>query len=175
MKPQPQRVNYLCPICNEEFSTTKWRFSRKKTPFCKNCASIGSQKGIKKPQSSGENSGRWGGGRYISTDGYEMVKCENKFHPSGRQKYKKAHVIILEESLGRELKTQQGNMGEQVHHIDGDKLNNNLTNLALCQDTREHRNLHCQLEKISFELIKRGIILFNHIKKEYEINESRIT
>jgi len=171
----PKTVKYICPICNKESITTKWRFDRKKTPFCKNCVTTGTQTGIKKPQISGENSGRWGGGRYISSDGYEMVKCENEFHSSGRQKYKKAHILIVEESLGRELNTQRGYMGEQIHHVDGDKLNNSLDNLVLCKDTREHRNLHCQLEKISLELVREGVIVFDHTKKEYKINESRIT
>lgn len=170
-----KRINYLCPLCNKQQETTEWRFKRKKTIFCKNCVTIGTQKGIKKSHLSKERSSRWKGGKYISSDGYEMVKCENEFHPSGRQKYKKAHVLIMEEYLGRELKTQQGNMGEQVHHIDGDKLNNNLKNLVLCKDTREHRNLHVQLEKISLDLVGRGIIIFDHSTNTYKINESRIT
>lgn len=170
-----KRINYLCPLCNKKQETTEWRFKRKKTPFCKDCVTKGTQTGIKKPQVSKEKSGRWKGGRYISSDGYEMVKCENQFHDSGRQKYKKAHVLIMEEHLGRELKTQQGHMGEQIHHVDGDKLNNDLKNLVLCKDTREHRNLHVQLEKISLDLVRKGVIIFDHGTNTYQINEGRIT
>ncbi len=83
-----KRISYTCSICNQEQETTEWRFKRKKTPFCKNCVTIGTQKGIKKPQFSGENSGRWGGGEYISSDGYKMVKAEGEFHSSGRQNIK---------------------------------------------------------------------------------------
>lgn len=144
----------------------------KKTAFCKNCVTIGTQKGIKKPFITGEKSGRWKGCEYISSDGYKMVKCDNQFHPSGRLKYKKEHILILENELGREIKTQQGNMGEQVHHVDGDKLNNNLENLVLCSDTREHRLIHCQLEEVSFELVRLGVISFDKETKQYKINAS---
>jgi hypothetical protein len=75
--------------------------------------------------------------------------------------YKKKHILILEKFLGRELKTQRGNMGEQVHHIDGDKLNNKIDNLELCLDTREHRNFHCQLERVALELVRKNVIIFD--------------
>lgn len=168
-------LKYICPICKETFKIDKYKAKKKKTPFCQKCVTIGTQKGIKRPQFSKENSKRWKGGNYLTSDGYKMIKCENKFDNSGRQKYKKEHILIYENYLGRELKTQRGYMGEQVHHIDGDKLNNSIENLELCEDTRVHRNLHCQLEKIAFELVKNGIIFYDKKTKKYLINESRIT
>jgi hypothetical protein len=167
----PKRIKYICPACKLEQETTEWRFKRKKTSYCKNCVSSATQTGIKKPIITGENSARWKGGEYISSDGYKMIKCKGESHPSGRTKYKKEHILILEKHLNREIKTQQGNMGEQVHHIDGDKLNNDLNNLILCADTREHRLLHCQLEEIAFELVRRGVIIFNTKENKYKINE----
>ena len=166
-----KRISYTCSICNQEQETTEWRFKRKKTTFCKKCVTVGTQKGIKKPQFSRENSGRWNGGEYISSDGYKMVKAEGEFHSSGRQKYKREHVVIYEKLLGRELKTTKGYHGEQVHHIDGDKLNNSLDNLALCKNITEHRNLHCQLEEIAYELVKKGIIIFDRETNKYKLNE----
>jgi hypothetical protein len=166
-----KRISYTCSICNQEQETTEWRFKRKKTTFCKKCVTVGTQKGIKKPQFSRENSGRWNGGEYISSDGYKMVKAEGEFHSSGRQKYKREHVVIYEKLLGRELKTTKGYHGEQVHHIDGDKLNNSLDNLALCKNITEHRNLHCQLEEIAYELVKKRIIIFDRETNTYKVNE----
>lgn len=168
-----KRITYVCPTCNKVQETTEWRFKKKKTVFCKKCVTIGTQKGIKRPQFSGENSGRWGGGEYISSDGYKMIKAEGEFHPSGRQKYKKEHVLVYERFLGRELKTTKGYHGEQIHHIDGNKLNNNLDNLVLCANITDHRNLHCQLEEIAYSLVKKGIIIFDKETNKYKINESR--
>ena len=68
-------------------------------------------------------------------------------------------------------------MGEQIHHIDGDKLNNSLENLILCINMSEHRTLHCQLEKIAYDLVKRGVIKFDKYTKKYYadlLNERRI-
>ena len=36
--------------------------------------------------------------------------------------------------------------GAVVHHIDGDKTNNHISNLALCRNNGEHRKLHNQTE-----------------------------
>jgi hypothetical protein len=166
-----KRITYLCAICYQPQVTTEWRFKRKKTPFCKNCVTIGTQKGIKKPQCSGENSGRWGGGEYISSDGYKMVKAEGQFHASGRQKYKREHVAIYEKHLGRELKTTQGYNGEQIHHIDGNKLNNDLDNLLLCANLAEHQLIHAQLEEIAYKLVREGKIIFDKETKKYKLNE----
>jgi len=166
-----KRISYSCSICNQIQETDEWRFKRKKTTFCQKCVSTGTQKGVKRPQFSRENSSRWGGGEYISSDGYKMVKVEGEFHASGRQKYKREHVAIYEKFLGRELKTTQGYHGEQIHHIDGDKLNNRLDNLAFCSNITEHRNLHCQLEEIAYELVKKGIIIFDKEINKYKLNE----
>lgn len=103
-----------------------------------------------------------------------MIKIENDFYPSGRNKYKREHIAILENDIGRELLTQRGYNGEQVHHIDGNKLNNDISNLILCQNIKEHKEIDCQLHKIAFDLVQRGIIIFNKEERVYKINESRI-
>ena len=50
--------------------------------------------------------------------------------------------------------------GYVVHHVDGDKLNNVLENLHVCSKV-EHREIHGQLERLSYYLIQSGLILFN--------------
>ncbi len=166
-----KKISYTCPLCNKVQETDKYKFKIKKTPFCKNCVTIGTQKGIKKPQFSGKNSGRWSGGEYISTDGYKMVKAEGEFHASGRQKYKREHVLIYEKYLGRRLETTRGYNGEQIHHIDGDKLNNSIDNLLLCANLTEHQLVHAQLEEIAYKLVREGKIIFDKEEKKYKLNE----
>lgn len=163
-------VNIECPMCKQ---TRVVGYSKKrKTTYCQKCISTATQKNIKRPDKSGKNSGRWNGGEYISSDGYKMIKCENQFHASGRQKYKKEHVLVMERYLGRELQTEKGGTGESVHHIDGDKLNNNIENLILCSGAEDHRNLHANLEKVSYELVKNGTIGFNHENRIYYIRNN---
>lgn len=80
-----------------------------------------------------------------------------------RRKGKSLHRLLLEVKLGRELKRS-----EHVHHIDNDPNNNELTNLYLFNSQREHNQCHTQLQKLSKELLEKGIIVFKdgkyHIK-----------
>ena len=64
---------------------------------------------------------------------------------------------------------------EIVHHIDGDKKNNSLNNLYVCKDKSEHMRLHDNLEKITMQLVKEGIVKFDEEKKEYFINKNMLT
>lgn len=169
-----KKIAFVCESCNESYEVSKYTVKRKKTNLCRKCYSKKVLTGIKRPHMCRENSAVWNGGVYISTDGYKMVKCENEFHPSGRQKYKREHVLIVEKIIGRELKTQRGHMGEQVHHIDGNKLNNSPNNLLLCKDTREHKQIDCQLHELAFELVRLGIITFNFDSKTYSIEKDKL-
>lgn len=47
------------------------------------------------------------------------------------------HTVIAERALGRPLPP-----GAEVHHVDGDKRNNNPTNLVICPDRAYHFLLH---------------------------------
>jgi len=164
---------FKCESCGVEKEIDFYKHQERKTNYCLNCCSIETQKGIKRPDKCGNNHARWNGGEYISTDGYKMLKCENEFHPSGRQKYKRAHVVVMEEHIGRELKTERGNNGEQVHHIDGNKLNNNIENLVLCSNTSEHRMIEHQLTSIAFDLVRSGDIIFDHKTKQYKLKKDQ--
>lgn len=161
------KISVKCESCNIDYAITKQSFKRKKTGFCKNCYSKSTQKGIKKPQLSAANSGRWKGGEYVSSDGYIMSKVDGLFLRSGRQVYKRKHVLIYESFIGRSLLTRKGGGGEQIHHVDGNKQNNAIENLILCSDSKDHRLMHGSLEKIAFDLVKSGVIKFNKQTKEY--------
>ena len=51
--------------------------------------------------------------------------------------YVYVHRLKAEEKLGRKLKH-----GECVHHIDGDKLNNDIDNLMIFKTTADHTAFH---------------------------------
>jgi hypothetical protein len=55
------------------------------------------------------------------------------------------HRVVAEQKLGRKLLP-----GEVVHHIDGDKRNNNPENLMVFASQEEHAALHVREEKFFF-------------------------
>lgn len=78
------------------------------------------------------------------------------------------HRRIFEKNYNIELKKEN-----VIHHIDGNKKNNLIENLLLCENTSDHRKIHAQLEKIAYQLIQEGFILFDQEKKEYIANSNR--
>lgn len=74
---------------------------------------------------SRENHHNWKGGRYLSTDNYWYVLCRG--HPNATKGgYVREHRLVVEKKIGRYLVN-----GEEVHHIDGNTMNNRETNLHL--------------------------------------------
>lgn len=75
------------------------------------------------------------------------IKRGNQLRGSGKGRtYTKRlgrheHRIVAEEKLGRPLR-----QGEVVHHIDGNKKNNQPDNLLVLPSQREHAALHCRLK-----------------------------
>jgi len=80
----------------------------------------------------------------------------------------KEHIFIAEKKLGRPLKK-----GETVHHIDGDKTNNDPNNIYIFKTGSDHAQAHKSLRKLSYELVKKGIIKFDYIKGEYNIKKTK--
>lgn len=82
---------------------------------------------------TGSKNANWLGGMTITKQGYIA------FTPSpenGDKAGKLLHVIVAEWLYQRKLKP-----GEHVHHIDGNKLNNNPENLCILSAS-EHANIH---------------------------------
>ena len=76
-----------------------------------------------------ETHSNWKGGRYIDSYGYVLVRI-------AKNKYRREHRLIVEQSLGRELVKS-----EVVHHKNGNKQDNRLENLLLTSAS-EHTRLH---------------------------------
>ena len=84
-------------------------------------------------------------GYIITHNGYKMLQVKN--HPNKDSKgYVREHILVVEKEIGRFL-----NKGEVVHHIDGNKLNNNIENLKLMSDY-EHRKLHSSKPRKQIDL-----------------------
>lgn len=76
---------------------------------------------------------------YITTwNGYIKVKAPIDHPYKDKKGYIMQHRLIMEQSIGRYLEPY-----EEVHHIDYNKQNNNLSNLMLVTKT-EHRRIHLQ-------------------------------
>ncbi len=73
----------------------------------------------------------------IASTGYEIVYVGNDHHLNNGNGYAYKHRIVMEEKLGRKL-----NPGEVVHHIDGNRLNNDPENLVAVKSNGAHLNLH---------------------------------
>lgn len=91
----------------------------------------------------GKNASNWRGGRRKLPSGYVYVYMPD--HPSATSNgVVMEHRLVMEEKLGRYLEK-----GEIVHHIDGDKSNNNPDNLTVktrSQHVQEHFDALARLQ-----------------------------
>ncbi|HKY40764.1 MAG TPA: HNH endonuclease [Polyangiaceae bacterium] len=89
----------------------------------------------------GERHGMWKGGRSKNQEGYALVLL-NERHPfwsmSNSAGYVLEHRLVMARKLKRPLRPN-----ETVHHIDGDKTNNKISNLQLRQG--RHGNGECHV------------------------------
>ncbi|MBU6501199.1 MAG: HNH endonuclease [Patescibacteria group bacterium] len=72
----------------------------------------------------GEKSTSWKGG--IVGDGQGYIKIWKPDHPNNNHGYILQHRYVMEQELGRYLK-----INEVVHHINGNKQDNQITNLIV--------------------------------------------
>lgn len=109
----------------------------------------------------------WNGGRVLQAksrrqrgertsfgNGYYYVLMPE--HPNaGSGGYVAEHIAVMTEHLGRPLRK-----GEMVHHINLNKHDNRLENLALC-NAKGHRVWHLQLEELAVSFMTEGLIAFD--------------
>ena len=79
----------------------------------------------------------WRGGRHVTVLGYAKIRLPG--HPDAKNGYVLEHRWVMEQHLGRYLAPH-----EQVHHLNKDRLDNRLENLAVMtkgEHSRHHRLL----------------------------------
>ncbi len=80
----------------------------------------------------GEASDNWKGGRRPDSSGYELIYLPSHPHCT-KKKEIRVHRLVMEKHLGRYLTKD-----EVVHHIDGNKKNNDISNLKLIENNGKH-------------------------------------
>jgi len=137
--------------------------------FCKKCfeygkaAKLGNDSHIKHLESRI-------GDKVIDSEGYVRVyvgpessdKRIYQFHNDYCGSIRE-HTLVIEKHLGRPMEK-----GEVVHHIDGDKTNNKLSNLQKMTVT-EHNACHAANDKLVMDLYEKGIVKYNRKDKKYKI------
>lgn len=130
------------------------KLNRKASSIASKCRRLGliTVDGNGSSKRVGKLNGNWKGGLSYLESGYvrDNVKGKN------------VHTVVMEEELGRKLINK-----EMIHHIDGIKHNNHLSNLVLCSNASEHRHLHCSLERAAFALVRQGLIKFDRDSGNY--------
>ena len=98
------------------------------------------------------------------TNGYREIYHQDH---NRKNKYVREHILVMSKHLGREVKYP-----ENVHHIDGDKLNNSIDNLYLFPNVAEHSKLHKQMERLVQQMYKDGFVEFKDC--EYKLKEEAV-
>ncbi len=103
-----------CLYCGVQFNT-----NRKKARFCsRKCFWLYNAK------------------PFIIKKGYKKILMPNH-HRSDGKGYVFEHIVIAESKIGRRLKEK-----EVVHHIDGNKKNNDPSNIQIFKNNSEHMKFH---------------------------------
>jgi len=95
----------------------------------------------------------------LHNGGYRLLTVDN-----GRKCFE--HQYVMEQHLGRKL-----NKEERIHHIDFNKINNEIFNLYLFNLNGDHSRCHHQTEKIGYDLFGEKI-WFDRVNKKYVLNET---
>ncbi|MHA1343585.1 MAG: HNH endonuclease signature motif containing protein [Promethearchaeota archaeon] len=149
-----QKIYRNCLVCGKQFKVYPRDLKRGKGKYCsQKCANFARGVSISKP-------------KHIKSNGYVYLKTWSHPYRDG-QNLVAEHRVVVEKAIGRYLKKK-----EVVHHIDGNKQNNNLYNLFLCKSETEHRQVH----KIDEEFLRMfNVARYQHWNefKNFDITKNR--
>ena len=162
-------THWKCDHCGSEFSKTRnGKYDTESKSYCKDCIEkIGANKlaSLAGYESKVKNQFEPSIGKVVvGKDGYPEIYIGKSYpyRPGGYRSIRE-HIYVMETHLERRLEAN-----EVVHHIDGNKTNNNIDNLFLTT-IEDHNKIHACSEKLIFELFKKGIVVFNKETARYEI------
>ena len=149
--------NCECPICSRKFHLKPYQKNKYKTHYCSRKCFAEAKKTIMKGEGNhqygikGSKNASWKKDRKITVYGYAKIRSLN--HPfKDCDGFVFEHRLIAEKYLLNEDNSIEIN-GELylkenyvVHHIDGNKLNNNVDNLEV-MTLKEHSSLHRKLRR----------------------------
>ena len=146
-----------CSICNNTY-LRNWYDAKKAykestdgwcSPKCRRKATIG------------KNNPRFK--KYkVSKEGYEYIT----YWENGIRKRIDRQRFVMQKYLGKELCPKT----EKVHHIDMNKLNNNIDNLWICNNSM-HMKAHHSMNSVVSLLMGKGLVKFNKEAGKYYLKE----
>lgn len=132
---QGEHITLTCDQCGEPFEIIPSKLKNQSTGVTRRFCSRACWD---KARKNGKDAPKWRGGRYIDSQGYVSVFAPD--HPRAVNNRVHEHRLVMERQLGRPLQRD-----EHVHHIDGNRSNNDVSNLVVLSAS-EHMKLHRQLE-----------------------------
>ena len=141
------KVTRICDECGKKETTMVYRILRGRlrrksnVDLCLHCSNSSKYRILP----IGDKHGQWKHG--LTSTGYKRINVK------GQRML--VHTYVIENFLGRKLTKD-----EFVHHIDLDKLNNDINNLWVCSGSSGHGTIHSSLEKCGYELFRRGKMFF---------------
>lgn len=142
----------ICEKCAGPYTIKHRNVKKRKTSLCPKCL----DEFVTERLVAG-NKGR-ASDFIISTRGYKYLRDYEEKHG-----YKFYHRKAVEDFIGRKLLKS-----DVVHHIDGDRLNNEIDNLFLT-NLKGHHKAHSSLDQIGYMLVRAGMIIFDKEKGEYKL------
>lgn len=110
----------------------------------------------------GSRNGAWSGGVIRSSHGYIKVHVGEEHPLADPNGYAYEHLLVWV-SAGRQVPSD----GEALHHLNGDKTDNRLTNIVLLT-TEEHGRLHAlQLPRNGNRFGKKPLLIHGKEVKEW--------
>ncbi len=140
MPNKPRMLWVICVTCKRPFQIKAHDYlkrGRKNCSLeCRNITLSMNSKGKAKPNIKGALNPAWRGGKTVHSRGYIYIHAPD--HPRSSNGYVFEHILVAEKKLGRHLWP-----GETVHHINGDKGDNNAENIEVFATASEHTAYHC--------------------------------